>query len=550
MSIPRTLAWLSVCSLIVTSCTPPLPPSRDAAPTQPAAAPEPMEERTTQAPEARPSMPEAIPVQPVYDEPRVTEAPSGPLRIGRAQPASIPGDWIWEPQLLPPMDEIVQRPPPDRPVYGLYCWANEYLRFREFIQDTGWKNFRLSGPINDAVMKAYIEDDAEVMFTMPARKPFAEPGEVHGKWRNRGNFDSDEAFIRDYIGDVEAVIRRYGPHGTFFRENMSLPHRPLTHIEIFNEPNFWYLDTAREDKKNHWPPKDREQRLAQEKSRQELYGKLLKAASTRIKQLNPTITVVGFGAGGTSGADVPFIEGVHEAYPDIARYYDVLSTHPYVRPAPPEAALVKSWANISIAGGHFGLERIKRDAGATAKPTWWTELNWTIFPEIGGRFDVPTDPSGMKVLRDVSPELQAAYIVRGYAWALRLGIQRVFYMSIVDTDGVNSGMFDAATGTPRLSGRAVKHMIATMPRPKLLGAMEENTDGTYIYRFDPDYTAPEDGTVIMAMRVQGPKTVSIPVDADSVRVTDMTGDDIRDIPVTEGRLTMEIGPLPVYIITP
>ncbi len=466
------------------------------------------------------------------------------IRVGMEQPSHIPGPWAWVPQPLPNLASITEQPAPDRPVYGLYCWAGEYLQYRDFIRDVGWTNFRLSGPINDAVFRAYIEDGAEVMFTMPARHPFADPEHPMGKWRNRGNFDSDEAFIDAYLADVELVIRRYGPDGTFFQDHPDLPYKPLRYIEVYNEPNYWYLDVAREDKQNHWPPRDPVARRLQNEGREQLYGKLLMAAYTKIKELAPDIQVVGFGVGGGSAGGVSFIEGVHRIYDGIENYYDIMSAHPYTRPAPPEALLIRSWGYSFMSRGHRMIRDVMEAHGVGDKPVWWTELNWSIYPEKGGRFDEKKQ-SGRD--DDVSRELQAAYIVRGYLQALRHGVPRLHYMSIYDTDGVNAGMLDRETGEWRPSAHAVKHMIATMPNPKLTGAVMENEDGVYIYRFDPDFTTEGDAGVITAYKVQGPATVTIPIDAASVRISDMLGEDVRDVEIHDGKLTVEIGPLPIYI---
>lgn len=456
----------------------------------------------------------------------------------RIQPSDIPGNWGWAPQPLPPIETITARPAPERPVYGLYCWENEYLQYHDFIKKTGWQNFRLSGPITDEVMKRYIQDEAEAMFTMAARSPFRTTGETNGRWRNRSSFNSDEAFIEAYLNDVDAVIKRYGPGGSFFKENPDLPERPLQYLEIFNEPNFWYIDTAREDSANHYPPKDPEKRKAQEISRCKLYAKLLIAAYRRVKDLAPSIQVVGMAAGGASGADVPFIEGVFTTDPLVKDSFDILSTHPYVRPAPPDGFASNSWGSVSIAGSTKAIREIMQAAGTQTRPIWWTENNWTIFPEQGGTFREAKS-------KDTTPDLQAAYLVRGYAWALRLGIERLHYMAVTDTDGCNAGMLNK-DGSLRPAARAVQNMISLMPRPKLLGAVTENIDGIYIYRFAPDFNQEDGNEIIMAWSVTGPKPVELKDLPPEVLITDMTGGTQRSM-TENGFLSLDIGPLPVYI---
>jgi hypothetical protein len=464
---------------------------------------------------------------------------------GGGQPTPAPGEWDWIPQEMPPLAAILALPKQDRPVYGLYCWENEYRAHRSFINEVGWRNFRLSGPINDEIMRMYAEDGAEVMYTMPARKPFASPGAVHGEWRNRGSFDTDEAFIADYLGDVTQVLERYGPGGKFWKENPALTAAPLKYVEIFNEPNFWYLDTKREDKANHYPPKDPVARKAQEESRQKLYAKLLVASHAHIKTRWPEVSVVGFAAGGAAGADVPFIRGVHALQPEVGRSYDILSTHPYVRPAPPEGGNKRSFGTFRIIDSTNKIRKIMEGAGAGGKPLWWTELNWTIYPDKGGAFVEKLPGGAANNSRDVSPELQAAFNVRTYAMAVRLGVARLHFMSLVDTDGVNSGMLNK-DHTPRPSALAVKNMISLMPFPRILEVVRENEDGIYIYRFNPDASKPGNAPVTMAYRVQGPARVTLPWDKPEAEMTGMLGDK-RTVKAEAGKLSLEIGPLPVYL---
>ncbi len=460
------------------------------------------------------------------------------------QPDTIPGEWEWSPRELPPLEEIIARPLPEHAVYGLYSWESDYRKHRDFIRETGWKSVRLSGPINDEIMKAFAEDGMEVMFTMPARKPFAAEGAVMGPWRNRSTFATDEEFIAEYLKDVTAVLERYGKGGTFWAENPEVPANPLQLLEVFNEPNFWYLDTAKEDRANHFPPKDPAARAAQDSSRQKLYAKLLVAAYAHIKSRWPEVQVVGFAAGGAVGADVPFIKAVHELDPAVAQSYDILSTHPYVRPAPPEGSYVKPFGKIAIIDGTRKIREIMASAGTANKPLWWTELNWTIFPEQGGSYD-EAQARGVRLDRDITPELQAAYTVRSYALALRLGVERLHFMSLVDTDNVNAGML-ARDGSTRPVASAVKTMIELMPFPRLLGAVQENEDGVYIYRFAADARSSDNKEVVMAYRVQGPKTVSIPWAEAQAEVIDMVGGR-RTVQAVNGSIELEIGPLPQYI---
>ena len=460
------------------------------------------------------------------------------------QPTVIPGSWrLPERSALPPLERIIAAPRTPRPVYAFYCWAEEYRRRHAVLREIGWRNFRLSGPITDEVMRLFVEDDVEVMFTIAARDPFPAPSALGWRWRNRSDFESDEAFIVAYVADVQKVLRRYGPNGTFFREHPALPHRPLRHIEIFNEPNLFYLDRPLAEKGLRPPKGDTKARQEQDRVRQQLYALLLPRAYRAIKAEWPEVKVVGFGTSGGGGADVPFVRGVHAASPEVAGSYDIFSTHPYAPPVAPEVERVQPFGSYSAAGSLAKLRSILAEQGVTDRPVWWTEWNWSVDPESGGRLAPTRDDSEN---RSVSLELQAAYLVRGYLLALRVGVERLAYMSLVDTDGVNSGIL--IPGDPpvwRPSAYALKTLLALMPHPRLLGAGCDGVDGVYGYNYESAPGAGADTQVWWA--VAGPRSVTVPWTSSSeVEVISMLGER-TPIRAQDGVLKIEIGPLPVYL---
>jgi len=89
-------------------------------------------------------------------------------------------------------------------------------------------------------------------------------------------------------------------------------------------------------------------------------------------------------------------------------------------------------------------------------------------------------------------------------------------------------------------------MIALMPFPKILEVIRENEDGIYIYRFNPDAAKPGNAPVTMAYRVQGPAQVTLPWDKPEAEVIEMLGGK-RVVKAEGGKLSLEIGPLPVYL---
>lgn len=473
-------------------------------------------------------------------------------RLGRSvyteQPDEIPGDWEWSWPILPNADAIIGAGPPDRPVYGLYCWANEYVNYHDFIREMGWRNFRISGPMNDAAMRLFAEDDVEIMFTLATRLHGTFAADPMADWRNRANYDSDEEFVADYVLGVEKNIGRYGPGGSFFDDFPDVPENPIRHFEIYNEPNFWYIDLPRDTHKEIEDSETREERIARREAREELYGKLLTASYDAVKAQWPEVQVVGFAAGGAASADTGFIDDVHEKNAEVADSYDILSTHPYVTPVPPEARSVRSWGSYSLPNNYASIRNTMRNYGAGDRPVWYTELNWSISEAEGGRY---ADNENA-----IPAMLQAAYYVRGYALSVRLGVERLFYMSIVDTDGVNSGFINPDRSW-RPSAHAVKNMMTLMPHPRLTGVIRERTDQVFAYTFDPDVAEANDREVVMAWavsfdndrleviwdeEVQGAFTPA----ADTIEVINLLGE-ARSFNRADGPLSIQIGPYPVYI---
>ncbi len=430
--------------------------------------------------------------------------------------------WILEEQPLPSLHEIVNAPAAVAPVYGLYSWSRDYYEYREQILDVGWPCIRLGGPVlegdGEKGVVSCAEDGKFYILTVKLEK-------------NRSHFDTDKAFLDACEQHFVRVLDAYGPDGKHSKENPAFADNPLRFVEVWAEPNFKYMIP------------DREPREEVEAEREALYGLLLKMAYRVIKEKAPSIQVIGFctGGGGSAAADRRFIEHSHQLHPGLGDCYDILSTHPYMNPAPPEAAQIRPWGNSSISKGLAKIHSILAEAGVGPKPIWYTEMGWSIPQAEGGAFADVKNGS-------VSPAFHAAYIVRAYAWALRLGVPHAFIMYIKDVDGYNGGFFENDKKW-RPAAHAVKAMIGLMPHPKLLGAISDCEEGVCIYRFQANAKDPASPEVIMAWNVEGPKLATIPVGDKPVRLVDMLGHEQMAQP-SGGSLTVEIGPFPIYLVLP
>jgi hypothetical protein len=144
--------------------------------------------------------------------------------------------------------------------------------------------------------------------------------------------------------------------------------------------------------------------------------------------------------------------------------------------------------------------------------------------------------------------MQAAHIVRSYALALRLGVGRVHIMHATDTDRFNGGVFAHNTGAWRPAAFATQTMIKCMPHPRLLGVIYDGNGGLYAYKMDPDATNTGRKPVLVAWNVTGPTTVELPVPSGKVATAvDMFGHP-TPLEVVGGKVSVEIGPCPVYIV--
>ncbi|MCC5841702.1 MAG: hypothetical protein JJT96_16430 [Opitutales bacterium] len=437
-------------------------------------------------------------------------------------------EWVLEETNFPALDAILARPASAVSPVGIYCWADEYLKAQAEIARIGIRSVRMAGPWAgaDAAMRAAAENGVEVFYTLQIGADM----ESYRQGR-RPNFESDEAFAQAFHDDVAAFLRRYGPGGTF--EETYGVVSPVVAIGLWNEPNFQYMIPNSGDQD------------ADEAAREALYPHIVRAGSAAARSTAPEVKVVAFSTGGADFADKRFIRNIHLAYPDLPDNYDILATHPYNKGAPPEARKINFWGLYSIADGRAVIRDLFEELGRPEPPVWYTELGWAVAQKHGGRFPATAN----RVRNIVTPDLQAAYVVRAYLLAPRLGVERIFIMNLHDTDGFNAGFMHRDTFAWRPVAYATRHLLERLPRPRLLEARHDGADGLFAYRYQADGRAAESPDVWVLWNVMGPRAIELPWEGERARLTDMVGNE-RVIEAIDGHLRLTIGPYPIYVERP
>ena len=355
---------------------------------------------------------------------------------------------------------------------GLYSYPQDYLANRAQMRGLGAPTLRLANAdMDDATWAAAQEDGYDTHLTLSTE--------------DRADFPDDASFIANHLAGIDTMLRRW----------------PFRWLEIFNEPNFsmWW-DAAPEDK-------------------QRLYGTLLVAAYRHVKANYPGTGVIGFAAGGSSAAAPGFIRGVLEAVPEAATSFDVLSMHPYIAPVAPEETKHEDWGSWNVASQVRDVRRL----GVT-KPIWFSEVGWEIGQSEGGAF-------ARERTDVVSAEQQAAYTARMFVLAMRLGVERVHHMYVIDTDNFNGGFF--APGGARPQARAMAFQQRVLDQPSAVRRLGDNHSDRHVYRIR---TA--NGPVVMAWSDSGG---SVQVGRGAV-VRDLYGNEVK---VRRGRV--RISTAPVYV---
>jgi hypothetical protein len=242
---------------------------------------------------------------------------------------------------------------------------------------------------------------------------------------------ASESGAADYGAFVGAYLRRYGRGGTFWAARPGLPYRPVTRVELWNEPN-WYPFSC--------PGPDPER-----------YAPMVAAGADAAHAVDPGVVVsIGglvtlkantFSNGTQRGMEVgEFLGRMTAAVPTLSSKVDAVAIHLYDQDPDGDVSLV-GW-----------LRRKMADAGLGGESILVTEYGWHT---QGGPGSVPEELRA-ELLADFTskaPRLNCDVIgIAPHAWVT----------AEQDPDSRENwwGIADPATGEPYPSGEAFADQVA------------------------------------------------------------------------------------------
>jgi hypothetical protein len=164
--------------------------------------------------------------------------------------------------------------------------------------------------------------------------------------------------IGDYAAAAKALARRYGPGGTFWRENPVLPRRPIQIWQIWNEPNLT----------SYWCPRPDPA----------AYAELFAQAAKAIKEAQPQARVITAGLAlhnhlGRPADVESFLAGALAARPDLWALADGAGVHMY-----PGGAVEAQLASFAEWRARLSLSGAPR-----TEPMYATEVGWGLAGPFG-----------------------------------------------------------------------------------------------------------------------------------------------------------------------
>ena len=212
----------------------------------------------------------------------------------------------------------------------------------------------------------------------------------------------------DYAAWVRAAVARYGTRGTFWRRHRSVPRRPITTWQVWNEP---VAGNSATGPSQFW---------VDDRPAIPAYAALLRTTARAIRRTDPRAQVLLAGLTGLSWKTLPLLYRA-----GARRSFDAVSLHPYTTRPRDVVRIV-------------GLVRaVMRAQGDGRKPILVTEIGYPPFDALvaqqGGRRLLAQQPGWMRSA------------LRALAQARRrLGIRSVFWHTWASLDGSSPFAFDFA----------------------------------------------------------------------------------------------------------
>jgi hypothetical protein len=247
----------------------------------------------------------------------------------------------------------------------------------------------------------------------------------------------------DFSAYLEALVRRYGPEGSFWEERPDVPRRPLREWQIWNEPHLG--DAGNTEDVATWTRE---------------YAELLRASNATLEYLDPgSVTVLA----GLADFAWDHLERLYRA--GIRGHYDVAAINLFTRRP-----------RLVLKGLRY-VRRVLRRAGDSRKPMWLTETTW---PASKGRLQKPR--ASWQRDWETTDEGMATRLRSFYTLAVRqrrgLRLGRVYWYTwasgysrsdLFDFAGLNSFSDGSATRRPALAAYAASARRAEGCRKTAVG---------------------------------------------------------------------------------
>lgn len=199
-----------------------------------------------------------------------------------------------------------------------------------------------------------------------------------------------KAALRAWRGFVTAAVERYGPGGEFWAANPSVPEKPVTEWQIWNEQNSPSFFRPRPDVKR--------------------YYKLLKVADRAIASADPDAEVITGGMFGTPRhGEKPAISawdflGHLYRIKGAQRTFDSVGIHPYA----PKLSKVKAQVKL--------MRDEMKKAGDREVDLWITEIGWSS--ANGGKLNRGPKGQAMRLKQayKLFAKKRRAWNVEGVIW--------------------------------------------------------------------------------------------------------------------------------------